>query len=335
MILLAAVFTGLVTSCENQEVEFPDFDYSTVYFAYQYPVRTIVLGDDIFDNTLDNAHKFKIFATMGGVYANDKNVNIDVVVDESLVDNLVFGDGSPVQAMPTSYYELASDQITLKKEINGGVEVQLSDAFFADLNALKNTYVVPLRMTHVENADSILSGMPNGSVPSPVRSNEADWEVLPKDYVLYCVKFINPWHGNYLRRGEDAITKDGATTTVVRNSGHVEKDEQISLTTTSLHSVELPVTLVDANGSNVVCTLALTFDSDGKCVVSSETPGFTVSGTGSFVKNSENWGNKDRNAIYLEYTIEMTGVTYVTKDTFVVRDRGVAPETFSVSYSQI
>ena len=56
-----------------------------------------------------------------------------------------------------------------------------------------------------------------------------------------------------------------------------------------------------------------------------------------FVKNGEkkSWGNKDRNALYLDYTVDLAGgKKYVTKDTLVVRDRGVKMETFSPSYIQ-
>ncbi|HMP30097.1 MAG TPA: hypothetical protein PKD85_10880, partial [Saprospiraceae bacterium] len=52
-----------ITAC-NEEVQFPDFTEQRVYFAYQYPVRTITFGEDAFVNTdLDNAKKCQIFAT--------------------------------------------------------------------------------------------------------------------------------------------------------------------------------------------------------------------------------------------------------------------------------
>ena len=36
-----------MTSCENQDNEFPDYEGGTsVYFATQYPVRTLVMGED-------------------------------------------------------------------------------------------------------------------------------------------------------------------------------------------------------------------------------------------------------------------------------------------------
>ena len=79
-----------LTSCYNSEQEFPDFEGgTTAYFAYQYPVRTLVLGNDIYDNTLDNAHKFQIWSTMGGAY-NGRDAVVDIVVDETLCDNLWF-----------------------------------------------------------------------------------------------------------------------------------------------------------------------------------------------------------------------------------------------------
>ena len=61
--------------------------------------------------------------------------------------------------MPTSYYTLAANQINIPKgEVIGGVEVQFTDAFFADKKTLDNYYVIPLKMTGVQGADSILQG---------------------------------------------------------------------------------------------------------------------------------------------------------------------------------
>lgn len=331
---LIGIFVFLITSCENQEVEFPDFDYSAVYFAYQYPVRTIVLGEDIYDTSLDNDHKCMIYATMGGVYSNKKLITIDFVVDNSLCNNLFFDSNgtSPVVPMPSDYYTPASDQIFLDHNLQGGVEIQLNDAFFADSKAIANTYVIPLRMTNVENADSILSGVPK--VPNAVKCNLSDWDVQPKDYVLYCVKFINQWHGNYLRRGKDVIRVNGETHTDIRHKQYVENDEVCSMRTLSLHTVEFPVRIVNVDNETETCPLLLSFDNNDKCTVSALTTSFTVSGDGEFIKKGEknSWGNKDRDVLYLDYTIQMDGKTYETNDTLVVRDRGIKMETFTPFY---
>lgn len=331
---LIGIFAFLITSCENQEVEFPNFDYSAVYFAYQYPVRTIVLGEDIYDTSLDNDHKCMIYATMGGVYANKQRVTIDFVVDNSLCDNLFFDSNgeSPVLPMPSNYYTVASNKILLDRDLQGGVEIQLEDIFFADSKAITNTYVIPLRMTNVVNADSILSGLPR--VSNPVKCNASDWDVQPKNYVLYCVKFINQWHGNYLRRGKDVISENGESHTDIRHEQYVENDEVCSISTVSLHSVEFPIRIVNVDNVKETCSLLLTFDNQDKCTVSALTDGFTASGNGEFVKKGEknSWGNKDRDVLYLDYTIEMNGKTYVTEDTLVARDRGVKMETFTPFY---
>lgn len=333
-IYLALVAIGL-SSCENQEAEFPDFDYQTVYFAHQSPARTVTLGEDLFvDNTLDNQHRISIKAIMGGAYTNDKEIIIDFEVDESLCDDLYYEGGAKVVPMPAAYYELASDKIIIPAgSIQGGVEVQLTDAFFADPNSLGNNYVIPLVLTNVQGADSILQGSP--AVENPDRLADADWSVKPKDYVLYTVKYINPWHANYIRRGEDQITDgDGLKNTVVRREQYVERDEVVQITTNSLSTSSLPLIIKDEGGNNVNFTLSLTFGEDGSCAVSGSSAAYSATGAGKFVSKGEknSFGGKDRDALYLDYTVEFhdLDLTYATKDTLVVRDRGVVPEYLDV-----
>lgn len=340
-ILFIAFITALVssvfTSCENGDWDFPDFDYTTVYFAYQSPVRTVVLGEDVYDTSLDNEHKVQIMATMGGVYANKKNVEIGIAVDNSLVDGLIFKKKAandpdvPVLAMPSNYYTLSSDKIVIKKgSVIGGVTVQLTDAFFADPKALTTNYVIPVVMTSVVNADSILSG--KALIPNASRTNPEHWDVVPKDYILYAVKYINQYDANYLRRGKDVITPAGGQpVTLTRQADYVERDEVVDkITTRSLNSIAWEFTGRDHNDEAHSCTLILTFNAQGECTVTSETPGITATGTGRYVEKGEknSWGRKDRDALYLDYTIEFADVTFEIEDTLVVRDRGVKSEWF-------
>lgn len=341
-LLVSALFSFMM-SCSNQDIEFDDFEGGTsVYFAYQYPVRTIVLGEDTYDTSLDNEHRCEIYATMGGVYANKKKVSIDVVVADSLCKNLFFEDGSSVVPMPSNYYALSGSQIVLDKALMGAVGVQLQDAFFADPKALSKTYVIPLLMTNVQNADRILTGrlIADGAP----RTYSAGWDIQPQDYILYCLKFINSWHGNYLRRGVDQITENGVTTTNVRRTANVEKDEICNLETAALKLVNYPVsTTYTVTGSDnkptkatLNCDLLLTFNDQNECTITSKTEGVTASGTGKFVKNGDknSWGSKDRNVVYLEYKVDFGAKQCVTKDTLVVRDRGIKAEWFSPTYKQ-
>ena len=77
-------------SCKNADKTFPDFDYQSGYFPYQFPVRTLVLGDYIYDNVNDNAHKFVISVALGGLYENTKDRKFTFVVDNSLCNNILF-----------------------------------------------------------------------------------------------------------------------------------------------------------------------------------------------------------------------------------------------------
>lgn len=331
------IFWGLLimlfglSSCENQDQDFPDFDYQTVYFATQYAMRIVELGEDDFvDNSMDNQHKVQIKATMGGVYSNSKRRIIDFKIENSLCDNLYFkGTNVAVTPMPTEYYQLASNQITITSgNIQGGVEVQLTDAFFEDEKTLNDNYVIPLVMTNVQGADSILQGKPDAFVDNPDRLLSSDWSILPKDYILYGIKYVNPWHGVYLRRGIDIKTMgDADAITVIRRAEYVEKDEIVYTATKSLQEIELPLTTKDELGTDVTYNLRLQFADDGTCSVKSSSDDFTISGTGKFVSKGEknSMGGKDRNAIYLDYTVDFKNqnMKYATKDTLVLRERGV------------
>jgi hypothetical protein len=255
--------------------------------------------------------------TVGGVYSNKENINIGISVDNSLTQGLTFG--SPysgiVRPMPANYYTLASNKIIIPKgSLIGGVDVQLTDAFFADPLSVGTTYVIPLTMTDVDQNKTILS---------------------TKKYTLYAVRYINSWQGFYLRRGKDNIVgKSGNTSlnqSIVRHMQYVEKDEVNKLNTRSLTQAEFPVTFKVAGGTSINKTLLLTFDNNGNCAIAAGDASFMATGTGKFVKRGEknSWGSQDRDALYLNYQIDLTDRTINSLDTLVMRDRGVKVETFT------
>lgn len=340
------------SSCYNADHEFPDYEGgTTAYFAYQFPVRTLVLGNDIYDNTLDNAHKCQIWSTMGGAYGG-RDAYVDIVVDESLCDNLYFVDeggnpADPVLPMPSSYYNLASNQIAYNGDSRGYVEVQFTDAFFNDPKAIENTYVIPLLMTGVKGIDHILTGRPfDGQAPS--RTNTDNWSVLAKDYVLYCVKYMNPWQGKYIRRGVDNVTERGKTTTVVRQdfslvNSDLERlkenpvnanDEVCGITTRNMSQAIFPVSF-KTSGASLSCNLILTFDGN-KCTISTDDENVTATGSGEFIAKGTKmpeykdfqWGSNNgepvqRDILRLAYDVNFSkkNVQVSTNDTLVVQTR--------------
>lgn len=327
----------LAVSCENGDIDFPDYEKGvTVYFPTQNPVRTLVMGEDEYDVTLDNAHKCKIGATMGGAY-NGRNINIEVAVDNSLCNNLYFSDGeTPVLPMPSNYYTLGSNTIKFNGDVKGYVDVQFTDAFFNDPKALTNNYVIPLLMKSQTGADSILSGKAMVAGETPQLTNAPYWDVQPKNYVLYLVKYICKYDAKYIRRGIDEIKTGGSTYKNVRHAGRLDKDEIFTgITTLSLNSIKYPVTYT-VNKKNYNCDLILSFDDKDNCTIKSGTNGVKVSGTGAYKVKSEKkaWGNKDRDAMYLDYKVEFSDASFSTRDTLIWQRRGVKSQEFATVYKQ-
>jgi len=337
------------TSCYNADKDFPDYEKGTkAYFAYQNPIRTLVLGNDIYDNSLDNAKKCRIWATMGGAYGG-RDAVVNVEIDEKLCDNLWFLDDggyerAKVLPLPHDYYNydaVKSTTINYNGDSRGYMEIEFTDKFFQDpkTSSADTTYVIPVRMTGVTGIDALLSGTPNKE--NALRQNANDWTTLPKDYVLYCVRYMNRWQGKYIRRGVDVVTEaeDGSewthirkdTTLVQSDPGRYtinlvnQYDEVVGMTTKSLTETIFPILVersVNAKGKarqSLPCNLILTFkdaESD-ECTISTNDANVEVTGTGKFIaKGTERseyaefqWGNLEgqlvqRDILDLTYTIK-------------------------------
>lgn len=340
------------TSCYNSDREFPDYqEGTTAYFAYQYPVRTLILGNDIYDNSLDNSHKCRIWSTMGGAYGG-RDAYVDIVVDESLCNDLYFTDDGgnaarPVRPLPSSHYRLMSNTIPYNGDPRGYVEVEFTNDFFDDEKSVENNYVIPLLMTDVRGIDHILTGKPREGL-SPSRTNTEDWDVLAKDYVLYCVKYMNPWQAKYIRRGVDNVTEKGVTKTIVRKDFSLvnsdlehytenpvnQYDEICSITTKNMTQSNFKVSF-KTSGASISCNLILTFSGD-KCTVSTADEGVTATGSGEFITNGTErpeykdyqWGSNNgqpvqRDILRLTYNVNFANsdIQVATNDTLVVQTR--------------
>lgn len=339
-IYLLAFITVLI-SCENQEIDFPDYDYTTVYFPHQYPLRTISLGEDRINNDLDQNLQFHIAPIIGGQYKNTQNWNVGFEVDESLIDSLYTDEGNVIQALPASYYTLnPTSNVTIPAgDIRGMIEVQLTEAFLDDTLSYQNVYVVPLRITNTD-ADSILTGV--SLVDNPNRHRVADYDgtSTPRDFTLFGVKFVNKYHGTYLRRGA-VKTYDGGNNLLgeyVYRETYVERDEEIDLTTSGRYSVVFTSPRKDTIGSGTAGNfdLELTFNNDETASVLplNDTAGFISTSlsvsNGTFVPDGDEWGNKKRNAIYLQYEYSENGYRHLVNDTMVFRDRGITYEELPI-----
>jgi len=315
-------------NCQNRERIYPDFDYTTAYFPYQYPVRTLVMGDYYFDNTRDKELKFLISATMGGVYKNTEDRKIEFVIDESLTENLYIGD-KRILPLPRRYYTLSheSEIVIPKGELAGGVEVRLTEDFLKDslsIGHLGTRYVVPVRIVHADT-DSLLTGQ--AAVGNPDVRVETDWVLKPRNFTLFGINYVNEYHGKYLLRGKSEVSMDGTLVeTNVYRQKYVEKDEVVEVNTSSGNSIVYRHRIVRANTSSPGdFEILATFDENGNgTVTSTDASAFGVTGTARFAKNTEIWGGEQRNAIYLDYKVTEGELTHTAKDTLVFRDKAVS-----------
>jgi len=330
LLLILFVAVGVV-SCENFNIDHPDFEYISGYFPYQFPVRTLVLGDYIYDNTNDNDHKFVVSVAMGGVYENTVDRKFAIEVDNNLCNNIRFSQGGDtIIALPSNYYTLSSNNeiVIPAGKMNGGIEVQLTDAFFADPKAIKNTYVVPIRLKSSADVDTILSG--SSLTANPDVRIVSQWINAPKNFTMFAVKYINEYHGNYFHYGSNKV-KDAAGTeveTTTYSTPYVENNAVTKLTTTARYQVTLPAnfhsTTITGN-----YTLVLTFSGNNITVSAPAGSAYTISGTGVFVAKKYSWGNKTRDGIELTYKVANSTYTYEATEVLVARDRAVVMEVYN------
>tara|TARA_R110002096_G_scaffold358855_1_gene551952 strand:+ start:9874 stop:11040 length:1167 start_codon:yes stop_codon:yes gene_type:complete len=378
-LIICVIAFGLM-ACENQENEFDDFGSTSVYFPFQTPVRTLIQGKyDLGFNENDNNGRFEIGVIMSGVYDNNKNRSVHFELAPELIDAAALGlDTVNVKVLPTSYYTIEQESpVTIPSgSTKGRIPVQLSDAFFDDPQSFAEFgdvhYVVPLRITNYEELDSLLTGVPAEGVTNPIKIKADDWQTQPKDYTLFGIKFMNKYQGIYLRRGEDEAVGSNESVTVTAATGATETeteniegstvyrsefvvgDELIPLSTSGRKST---TTTIDVRrpgiATNSKVSLELTFNDNEEITVTNADPAstVTVTGSGKFVEDGDEWGGESRDVIYLDYQyreleVEVSEVRFfgslistttstfdllhTVKDTLVIRDRDVKFEEFTL-----
>lgn len=345
LLAIIVLLLPFVWSCDNSENEFEDFNYSTTYFAYQYPVRTLVLGEtEYYDTTNDRNHRFEIKASMGGVYENKKDVSVEFEVDKSLLDGLYLNATKKLEMLPSTHFEaIKSNSFKIPSgSFNGGFTVQLTDAFFDDPLSYSSSYVLPVRILKT-TTDSVLTGKAvnknNVSViPSIAEKWGVDpriagnWEIKPKNFTIFIVKYINKYHGTYLRRGAetDMNTNPNARKGYGWENKYIEKTNYTpKLLTCALNKLQYDDRLV---ASAIQFKALLEIKNDNSIVIETNPlSAVDIEGTGKYVEGKEEWGGKKRIALYLDYNVKnrTDSKIYTVKDTLVFRDNGVAIEEYS------
>ncbi len=316
ILIILTLIAGLI-GCEKNK--FVDFDYTAGYFPNQYPVETL----DTYNSANDYGHKFQIPAVMGGVYNNTKDRVFNIEIATDLCTRAQFeSTKDPILLMPSAYYTLSSsDKLTIPAgKLNGSIEVQLKDAFFDDPLSAKLGYVIPIRLKSATNLDSVLSGKSSLTNPDPRVASQ--WTILPKNYTMFAVKYVNQYQGNYFHRGA-SIVKDPTGKVVENNvyrTSSLINNEIWALSTNGksqvwVNSVISSKILI----GNLMMNLLI--GSDGACSIS-QTSGSSVpvSGTGKFVKDGDETGGIKRNSIVLAYNYSVQYTAPVLEGPIQTRD---------------
>ena len=171
----------LFSACEPYEDFIQDFDYSSVYFGTQKPLRTLV------SRASSDQLTFKLGVAIGGLRENKQDHWVTFELDTTLLDSIP---GAEVfQLLPEDWYsfDISENKIIIPKgEFLGDFTISIDkEKFSADPLSLSKTYALPVKILD-SSLDSILRG---------------DEVTNPKDYTIVVVKYINEYSGVHYVRG--------------------------------------------------------------------------------------------------------------------------------------
>lgn len=289
----------LLTGCYEDYVR--DFDHSGVYFAYQYDLRTFVIGE---------GGAFNVTVALGGVMQNDRDLSVKLAIDNMLVDAAAYqgmlgatgvsGDYvgtalrnagiTSLEPLPAADFTITGlDGLTIASgRHTGSVTIHATEALFSDPKAFKPSYAIGVK----------------------ILSSDADEVVEGRDFEVIAVRCENRFYGNWSHHGTlTTYDENGKETRKTREVGTLADDSVYALTT------ENASTLYCSKMTGLSGGMRLSFDGDKITVTSGNG---TVTGTGRFN------GAKllqDRE-LYLEYDIPFdSGGRQNVRDTLCFRNR--------------
>lgn len=269
-----------------------DYLYSTSYFAFQHPVRTLLQepGEEL---------KFELGVSLGGKYTNENNEVIDYIIAPELLDSIMSIDSTvSFKLLPADYYTVSNDAQMIISSGNfvGDVTFTLdSEKFLNDSLSHTSTYVMPLEITG-STTDSILTH---------------------KDYTIAVIKYINQYEGYYWLKGKDLQLDLYGNP--VDTFAYAEED--LVLNRSILMSTEgKDVVKVNYAGRNLTdsdsdYSMRITIRDDGKAVLSPQDNSIITAVTGAGVYSIGDRG------LVLDYRyVDAFGATHQVNDTLIYRN---------------
>lgn len=312
--LLALIALASLTSCYEDFVE--DYDQSGAYIAYQYDLRTFVIGenDDI-----------QLPVALAGVMENSKDRSVTVSIDDSLLTK----DISTIIPLSTSFYAIDG--------LKGKAPVGLISGTYVT-SAIKSASItsptpIPAEYYTVEGLQGLKFSKgshsthfsitindnfktdPNAFVPYyaiAYKIEKADVDSIPaeKSFSIVALKCENRFFGYWRRSG--VVTNFSADGTEV--DSEYTPDSWADAGTYYLSTVD-GSTVTSNKTAGETSNMMLTFDGNN-ITISSESG--NVNGTGSF-NGKELLQDRE---IYLQYTVKNQDNSYSeVTDTLRFRNR--------------
>ena len=256
LFIIALSLLSLMSGCSKYDNYVEDFDFTSVYFGTQKPLRTVVARDPM---------QIKFGVAMGGVRENTKDQWVKFKLDPSLLNTV--GGANAFTLLPKSYYEMVlsngdSTIIIPAGKIIGDVVLKINkDAFTTDPLATTKKYALPIRI-YETSADSILKG------------NEL---IAAKDYTIIVIKYISQESGTYYVKGSETDKATNITTTY--SYSDLTKNKTRDLTTLSLTSLNMGG--IGSRTASALYKMLISLNADGSIALSTATGGVAVTDLGS------------------------------------------------------
>ncbi|MCD7970599.1 MAG: DUF1735 domain-containing protein [Alistipes sp.] len=273
-----------------------DYEYSSVGFALQRPLRTLVADRDM---------EIFVGVYIGGKRENDMTDYAKFVIDEDLLI------GTGLTLLPETHYVIGSpDTFTVRKQNLPVADVSLkfTEDFYNDPNALDQTYyALPLRITS-HSLDSITDGL---------------------DYSIVAFKYISYFSGTYYVRGHktyDTLDEDGNPVTVTESYYNKDLSQNITrqLENLSRYSLRRPGLANSGTTTPNKTQLVMTFEPGDWTGETYNVIVETGTHANSFpISNASGtyYPNEERPRIELVYTYldRDTGITYHVEEELILR----------------
>lgn len=297
----------LVSAVSCYEPYVKDYDYSGVYVAYQYDLRSLVVGEGM---------SFNFGAVLGGVIDNNRDRTVEFVLDDALVTESLasYGGTTAMEGMMQNPSQAYVSSAIEKAGIGGLVPIP-RNCFSIDrdgsMTIARGRHTATVRFS----ADSLALLSDAHAGPGPyyalgwrITRADADTVLLEKSFQIIALRLENTFFGSWYRSGESWEIEDASGAEVAGSRKSYPNAAAYKLTTTGPYSCSTDYF------HNTVGTM--TVHMDGQSV--------SVSGAG-ITDTGSSWNKakllQDRK-IYLNYCYAGTGGrSTVVRDTLSFRNR--------------